>query len=171
MLGGIGLLLGNRADTRVLYDPTIKCVIEGSYEVSGYGIETIFEGRRTRLCARSALVRREISASGKSRAFVNDTPVNLDTLRRVTSHLMDIHSQHDSVLLGSNEYQLQLVDTYAQDDDRLRNYRVDYQVYKERQATYDTAGRSGPCAGSSISTIFCTKNWSKPPPARRAGGS
>ena len=136
MLGAIGLLLGNRADTRVLYDPTIKCVIEGSYEVSGYVIETIFEEEELDF-APVCIVRREISASGKSRAFVNDTPVNLDTLRRVTSHLMDIHSQHDSVLLGSNEYQLQLVDTYAQDDDRLRNYRVDYQVYKERQATYD----------------------------------
>jgi DNA repair protein RecN (Recombination protein N) len=136
MLGAIGLLLGNRADTRVLYDPDQKCVIEGTYQVSGYLIETIFEEEEldyNPVC----IVRREISPSGKSRAFVNDTPVNLESLRRVTSHLMDIHSQHDSVMLGSNEYQLQIVDTYAQDDDQLRTYRTDYHAYRERQTTYE----------------------------------
>lgn len=136
MLGAIGLLLGNRADTRVLYDPAKKCVIEGSFNVTGYVIETIFEEEEldyTETC----IVRREISPSGKSRAFVNDTPVNLETLKRVTSQLMDIHSQHDSVMLGSNEYQLQIVDTYAQDDDRLRTYRIDYQNFREKQTTYD----------------------------------
>lgn len=136
MLGAIGLLLGHRADTRVLYDPTQKCVIEGSFNVTGYVIETIFEEEELDY-AEICIVRREISSSGKSRAFVNDTPVNLETLRRVTSQLMDIHSQHDSVMLGSNEYQLQIVDTYAQDDDRLRTYRADYQTYRDRQMTYD----------------------------------
>ncbi len=136
MLGAIGLLLGHRADTRVLYDPSVKCVIEGSFDVAGYVIETIFEEEELDF-APVCIVRREISPAGKSRAFVNDTPVNLDTMRRVTSQLMDIHSQHDSVLLGSNEYQLQIVDTYAQDDDRLRIYRVDYQTYRERQIAYD----------------------------------
>ncbi|CCH01894.1 DNA repair protein RecN [Fibrella aestuarina BUZ 2] len=136
MLGAIGLLLGHRADTRVLYDPSQKCVIEGSFNVTGYVIETIFEEEELDY-AELCIVRREISPSGKSRAFVNDTPVNLETLRRVTSQLMDIHSQHDSVMLGSNEYQLQIVDTYAQDDDRLRTYRADYQTYRDRQMTYD----------------------------------
>lgn len=136
MLGAIGLLLGHRADTRVLYDPTQKCVIEGSFNVAGYVIETIFDEEELDY-AELCIVRREISPSGKSRAFVNDTPVNLETLRRVTSQLMDIHSQHDSVMLGSNEYQLQIVDTYAQDDDRLRTYRADYQTYRDRQMTYD----------------------------------
>ncbi|WP_375444999.1 DNA repair protein RecN [uncultured Fibrella sp.] len=136
MLGAIGLLLGNRADTRVLYDPSVKCIIEGSFDVSGYVIETIFEEEELDF-APTCIVRREISPAGKSRAFVNDTPVNLETMRRVTSQLMDIHSQHDSVLLGSNEYQLQIVDTYAQDDDRLRAYRADYQTYRERQTVYD----------------------------------
>ena len=75
--------------------------------------------------------------SGKSRAFVNDTPVNLETLRRVTSQMMDIHSQHDSVLLGSNEYQLEIVDTYAQNDSLLRAYRSDYQAYRAKKAAYD----------------------------------
>ena len=75
--------------------------------------------------------------SGKSRAFVNDTPVNLDTLRRVMSEMMDIHSQHDSVLLGSNEYQLEIVDTYAQDEALLRQYRTDFQTYRAARAVYE----------------------------------
>lgn len=136
MLGAIGLLLGNRADTRVLYNPEQKCVIEGTYDVSGYLIEQLFDEEELDF-SETCVVRREISPSGKSRAFVNDTPVNLETLRRVTSQLMDIHSQHDSVLLGSNEYQLQIVDTYAQDDDLLRTYHTDYQQYRHRQSAYD----------------------------------
>ena len=136
MLGAIGLLLGNRADTRVLYNPEQKCVIEGTFGVSGYIIEQIFADEELDYSS-TCLVRREISVSGKSRAFVNDTPVNLETLRRVTSQLMDIHSQHDSVLLGSNEYQLEIVDTYAQNDTLLRTYHTDYQAYREKKSFYD----------------------------------
>ncbi|QIP14077.1 DNA repair protein RecN [Spirosoma aureum] len=136
MLGAIGLLMGNRADTRVLYNPEQKCVIEGVFGVSGYLIEQIFEDEELDY-SDSCIVRREIGVSGKSRAFVNDTPVNLETLRRVTSQMMDIHSQHDSVLLGSNEYQLEIVDTYAQDDNLLRQYRIDYQTYRTNKTTYD----------------------------------
>lgn len=136
MLGAIGLLLGNRADTKVLYNPEKKCIIEGTFGVSGFIIERIFEDEELDY-SNTCIVRREISVSGKSRAFVNDTPVNLETLRRVTSQMMDIHSQHDSVLLGSNEYQLEIVDTYAQDDDLLRAYRADYQAYRARKTVYD----------------------------------
>ena len=136
MLGAIGLLLGNRADTKVLYNPGQKCVIEGTFGVSGFIIERIFEEEELDY-SDACIVRREIGVSGKSRAFVNDTPVNLETLRRVTSQMMDIHSQHDSVMLGSNEYQLEIVDTYAQDDDLLRQYRSDYQLYREKKTLYD----------------------------------
>ena len=136
MLGAIGLLLGNRADTKVLYNPDVKCIIEGTFDVSGYLLEAIFEEEELDY-ATTCLVRREIVPSGKTRAFVNDTPVNLETLRRVTSQLMDIHSQHDSVLLGSNDYQLQLVDTYAQDDEALRHYHADYQAYRAKKTALD----------------------------------
>ena len=136
MLGAIGLLLGNRADTKVLYNPEQKCVIEGTFGVSGFIIERIFEEEELDY-SNTCIVRREIGVSGKSRAFVNDTPVNLETLRRVTSQMMDIHSQHDSVMLGSNEYQLEIVDTYAQDDDLLRQYRADYQAYRSKRTVYD----------------------------------
>ena len=136
MLGAIGLLLGNRADTKILYDPSLKCVIEGTFDVSGYFIEQLFEDEELDYSS-TCVVRREISPSGKSRAFVNDTPVNLEALRRVTNQLMDVHSQHDSVLLGSNEYQLQIVDTYAQNDGLLREYAVDYQVYRTHKTALD----------------------------------
>lgn len=136
ILGAIGLLLGNRADTRVLYNPEQKCIIEGTIGVSGYRIERIFEEEELDY-SDSCIVRREIGVSGKSRAFVNDTPVNLETLRRVTSQMMDIHSQHDSVLLGSNEYQLEIVDTYAQNEGQLRTYRADYQTYRAKKSHYD----------------------------------
>ncbi|GAB3989192.1 DNA repair protein RecN [Spirosoma daeguense] len=136
MLGAIGLLLGNRADTRVLYNPEKKCVIEGTFGVAGYIIEQIFDEEELDF-SDVCIVRREISVSGKSRAFVNDTPVNLETLRRVTSQMMDIHSQHDHVLLGSNEYQLAIVDTYAQNDALLRSYHNDYQAYRAKKSHYD----------------------------------
>lgn len=136
MLGAIGLLLGNRADTKVLYNPDVKCIIEGTFDVSGYVLESIFEAEELDYSP-TCLVRREIVPSGKTRAFINDTPVNLETLRRVTSQLMDIHSQHDSVLLGSNEYQLQLVDTYAQNDDALRQYHTDYLAYRTQKTALD----------------------------------
>ncbi len=136
MLGAIGMLLGNRADTRVLYNADKKCIIEGTFALSGFAIETILAEEDLDY-APVSVIRREISPAGKSRAFVNDTPVNLETLRRVTTQLMDIHSQHDSILLGSNEYQLQLVDTYAQNDSLLAAYHTDYQMYRSRQSAFD----------------------------------
>jgi DNA repair protein RecN (Recombination protein N) len=128
ILGAIGLLLGNRADTKTLFNPSEKCVIEGEYNISGYIIKNIFEEEELDY-EEHCIIRREISPQGKTRAFVNDTPVNLETLRRVTSQLMDVHSQHDNLLLGANEYQLQIVDTYAQNYAILDKYKSDYQVY------------------------------------------
>lgn len=137
MLGAIGLLLGNRADTKTLYNPDEKCIIEGQFDISGYFIRTIFEEEELDYDA-TCIIRREISPQGKSRAFVNDTPVNLETLRRITSELMDVHSQHDSILLGSNEYQLKQVDTYAQNDAVLEKYKQDFREYRKAQEALET---------------------------------
>ncbi|MCY7351784.1 MAG: DNA repair protein RecN [Cytophagaceae bacterium] len=136
ILGAIGLLLGNRADVKALYDPKEKCVIEGHYEIGGYYIRSVFEEEELDY-ETTCIIRREISPAGKSRAFVNDTPVNLEALRRITSELMDVHSQHDSVLLGSNEYQLQIVDTYAQNQTFLERYTGDYRAFRRQQEAYD----------------------------------
>ena len=135
ILGAIGLLLGNRADTKTLYNPAEKCVIEGEFNISGYIIKNIFEEEELDY-EEHCIIRREISPQGKTRAFVNDTPVNLETLRRVTSQLMDVHSQHDNLLLGANEYQLQIVDTYAQNHVVLDKYRDDFHSYNVANQSY-----------------------------------
>jgi DNA repair protein RecN (Recombination protein N) len=136
MLGAIGLLLGSRADTKVLYNPAEKCIIEGTFDLSGYFIEHLFDEEELDFST-TCLIRREISPTGKSRAFINDTPVNLETLRRISGQLMDIHSQHDTLLLGSNEFQLQIVDTYAQNEAVLRQYHADFQAYRKTLQTYE----------------------------------
>lgn len=135
MLGAIGLLLGNRADTKTLYNESEKCIIEGTFDMAGFYIKNIFEEEELDFES-SCILRREISPSGKSRAFINDTPVTLETLRKIASQLMDIHSQHDSILLGSNEYQLRIVDTYAQCHDKLVEYQEKYRTYKKLQDAY-----------------------------------
>lgn len=135
LLGAIGLLLGNRADTKALYDPDQKCVVEGTFEVAGYSLATLFEEEELDY-ANQCLIRREISPSGKSRAFVNDTPVNLETLRRITGQLMDIHSQHDSILLGSSFSQLQIVDAYAENELLREGYKNEYRNYQRLRTTY-----------------------------------
>ena len=135
MLGAISLLLGNRADTKTLYNESEKCIIEGTFDMAGFYIKNIFEEEELDFES-SCILRREISPSGKSRAFINDTPVTLETLRKIASQLMDIHSQHDSILLGSNEYQLRIVDTYAQCHDKLVEYQEKYRTYKKLQDAY-----------------------------------
>jgi DNA repair protein RecN (Recombination protein N) len=137
MLGAIGLLLGNRADTRVLYDEGEKCVIEGTFDVPDHdSLAHVFEEEELDY-DRTNIIRREISPSGKSRAFVNDTPVTLDTLRKIGNLLVDVHSQHDTLQLGSIEYQLYIIDTYAQNQVLQEDYRQSYKKYKKFQHTYE----------------------------------
>jgi DNA repair protein RecN (Recombination protein N) len=112
MLGAIGLLLGNRADSKLLFNTTKKCVIEGQFDISGYQLQDIFEAEDLDYDPQ-CILRREIAPSGKSRAFVNDTPVTVETLRKIGANLMDIHSQHDTLLLGDPVFQLNLIDLYA----------------------------------------------------------
>lgn len=112
MLGAMGLLMGNRADTRVLGDEGEKCIIEGEFDVRNYKLKPLFAAEDLDYDD-VATFRREISPGGKSRAFINDTPVTLDVLRRISGVLMDIHSQHETLLLGNQGFQRQLIDAYA----------------------------------------------------------
>lgn len=136
MLGAIGLLLGYRADTKTLFEPDEKCIIEGEFAISGYLIKHLFEEEELDYDD-TCIIRREISPQGKTRAFVNDTPVNLETLRRVASQLMDVHSQHDNLLLGENDFQLQIVDTFALNEQLLEQYTSDYARYHKAQVAVD----------------------------------
>jgi len=132
MLGAVGLLLGNRADTKVLLNATGKCVIEGTFQIGSYKLESVFEAYDLDYAAQ-CVIRREISNVGKSRAFVNDTPVTLDVLKQFGDYLMDVHSQHDTLLLGSMAYQLSILDAFASNQEALKKYQNAFKKYKETQ--------------------------------------
>jgi len=132
MLGAVGLLLGQRADTRTLYNPENKCVVEGHFALEAYELQEWFEAQELDYEAESVL-RREISPSGKSRAFVNDTPVTLEVMRQLGGYLMDIHSQHDTLQLGNHQYQQQVLDAYAGNKALLKKYSTQYRAYKKAQ--------------------------------------
>lgn len=135
MLGAVGMLLGNRADTKVLLHEDKKCVIEGVFELGEYGLKDFFESEELDFDP-TCIIRREISPGGKSRSFVNDTPVLLDTLKTLGTYLMDVHSQHDTLQLGEGSYQLGLIDAFAQTQEELKQYRADYKAFKKSQKAY-----------------------------------
>jgi len=112
MLGAMGLLLGNRADSKTLWDENEKCVTEGVFDISAYALKDLFESENLDY-DKQTVIRREISTNGKSRAFINDTPVTLDVMRKIGSRLMDIHSQHETLELGTKSFQLGLIDSFA----------------------------------------------------------
>ncbi len=132
LLGAIGLLLGQRAETRVLFNNDTKCIIEGTFDISGYGLEELF-GTEELDYSPTTIIRREITPSGKSRAFINDTPVTLELLRRITEQLVDIHSQHDSILLGNGAVQTGLLDDFAGNGQNLAAYRKAYDAYRKAE--------------------------------------
>ncbi|HLO46251.1 MAG TPA: DNA repair protein RecN [Leadbetterella sp.] len=132
MLGAMGLLMGNRADTKALFDENEKCVVEGNFDISKLDLQTFFEDLELDY-EPACLIRREISPNGKSRAFVNDTPVTLDILKTLGVYLMDIHSQHDTLLLNTNAYQLALVDAFAGNQALSENYLVSYKAFKSAE--------------------------------------
>lgn len=136
MLGAIGLLLGKRADTRALYDEDLKCVIEGIFDLSSYALQSFFE-KEDLDYENECIIRREISPAGKSRAFVNDTPVTLDVLRTLGSFLMDIHSQHDTLRLASNSFQLNMIDNYAGNHALRQRYTESFFAYENSRKAYE----------------------------------
>ena len=136
LLGALSLILGQRADTSALYDKTKKCIVEGSFDISGYGLEEVFTGNELDF-EPVTTIRREVSNTGKSRAFINDTPVGLNVLKELGTKLVDIHSQHQNLLLGDNLFQLRVIDTYAGHLDLLNDYRDTYQRYKTLQHEYE----------------------------------
>ncbi|MGW8123112.1 DNA repair protein RecN [Roseivirga echinicomitans] len=131
ILGALGLLLGNRADTKSLLDQEKKCVIEGIFDISAYNLKSLFEENEMDFDP-ECIIRREISTSGKSRAFVNDGLTNLDFLKLLGKRLMDIHSQHDNLLLSANSYQLGLVDAFAQNSALGSKYLSAFSAYRTK---------------------------------------
>jgi len=133
MLGAISLLLGQRADSKVLRDTTRKCIIEALFDVRGLNIKELFIENDVDYYDDSVIIRREILPNAKSRAFVNDTPVQLTFLKELGTELIDIHSQHASLLLGDREFQISLVDTLSDNNELLQKYRTTYKLYTEQK--------------------------------------
>jgi DNA repair protein RecN (Recombination protein N) len=133
ILGALSLILGQRAESRYFFNQQKKCVIEGQFKMGGFHLQSFFEENDLDYETETVL-RREISADGKSRAFVNDTPVNLNTLKALGEKLIDIHSQHATLEINDPEFQLLVVDSVAGHDDLLNSYRSKYRSYKKNIA-------------------------------------
>ena len=113
ILGAIGLLLGQRADTKVVKTNTQKCTIEATFDLSNYDFKSWFEDNELEYDEEDCIIRRELTATGKSRGFINDTPVTLQLMRELGEMLMDVHSQHQNLLLQKEDFQLNVLDVIA----------------------------------------------------------
>ena len=129
ILGALGLLLGQRADSKAIKQGAEKCVIEAHFDLSRYGMTDFFEENEIEYDATDCIVRRELTASGKSRAFINDTPVQLSLLKELGEQLVDIHSQHQNLLLNKQDFQLNVVDIIAGDEKEQQLYQQAYTQY------------------------------------------
>lgn len=132
MLGALSLLLGKRADYSAIRDTQKKCVIEGMFDISAYDLKSLFAAEDLDYESQT-IIRREILPSGKSRAFVNDTPANLSSLQVLGEQLLDIHSQHETLILGDNQYQFNVVDVLAGNIDILEKYKSSFRELKSLQ--------------------------------------
>ncbi|MBM3420841.1 MAG: DNA repair protein RecN [Bacteroidetes bacterium] len=137
LLGALSLILGNRADTSVLLNKDEKCVVEGLFNLAGKEMEIYF-GENDLDYDDNTILRREINPAGKSRAFVNDTPVNLNILRDIGDRLVDIHSQHNNLLLNDSAFQLGVIDSVAGNSSLLHSYREVYEEYRQLRKEYDS---------------------------------
>lgn len=135
ILGALSLILGQRAESKALKTDADKCVIEAEFDISGYKyLGDFFKTNDLDVVSDSCLIRRELNSAGKSRAFINDTPVSLNVLRDLTNKLIDIHSQHDNLLLSNENYQLEVVDTIAQNSNFLADYLEKFNAWQNLQS-------------------------------------
>lgn len=137
LMGALSLILGNRADTDVLFDKTRKCIVEATFNVSGLNLQPLFQQYDLDY-QDETIIRREINEHGKSRAFINDTPVNLATLKAVASLLVDIHSQHQTLMLQNAGFRLRLIDQFAQNQEVLWQYQQALHEWQTQKAAYET---------------------------------
>lgn len=133
ILGAIGLLLGQRADARTIKAGADKCIVEAHFDLSRYNMQPLFEENDIEYDAEDTIIRREMTAAGKSRAFINDTPVAVTMLRELSERLVDVHSQHQNLLLQKQDFQLNLVDIIADDAAQLEKYHKTFDSYHTAQ--------------------------------------
>lgn len=140
VIGAIGLLLGNRADARQVKKGKDKCIIEATFDLSIYHSDVLkdfFVNNDLDYEPNECILRRELNASGKSRAFVNDTPVNLATIRELGEQLIDVHSQHQNLLLNKEDFQLNVVDIIARDKQQMADYKLAYDEWRKAEKQLD----------------------------------
>ncbi len=139
ILGALGLLLGQRADSKAIKSGRDRCVIEAHFDLSRYGLAPFFEEKDLDYDAGDTILRRELGSNGKSRAFVNDTPVALATLKELGGQLVDIHSQHQNLLLNKEDFQLSVVDIIAKNEAQQERYKASYARYKALGKSLESA--------------------------------
>ena len=131
ILGALSLILGERADTKAIRDSSLKTVVAATFDITGYQLEDFFQDNDIAWVENECLMRRELLPNGRSRAFINDTPVSLNILRELSTRLVDIHSQHTNMLLSRSAFQLAILDNIAGNGEMLEKYRKEYQLYRE----------------------------------------
>lgn len=132
LLGALGLVLGNRAETDALYDKTKKCIVEGVFDISEYQLNAFFAENDIDF-EKETSIRREISSEGKSRAFINDTPVNLSVLKSLSEKLIDVHSQHETLLINQSSFQFKIVDSFANTKTELVQFHEAFVEYAKNK--------------------------------------
>lgn len=130
LLGAISMMLGQRSDAKMVRDGANRCTIEGIFDLAGYNLSSFFEINDLDYDEKECIIRREVSATGRSRAFINDTPVTVTQLKELGNSLLDIHSQHQNLLLGDRNFQLDVLDTLASGECELNEYITLYSEYK-----------------------------------------
>lgn len=138
ILGAIGLLLGQRADSKSIKQGADRCVIEAHFDLSRYDMKSFFDENDIEYDDKDTIIRRELTATGKSRAFINDTPVALSMLKELGDQLMDIHSQHQNLLLNKQDFQLNVVDILAQDTKEVAAYQKVFDQYQQQKKALET---------------------------------
>ena len=131
ILGALSLILGERADSKAIRDTSVKTIVEATFDIQGYGLEQFFNDNDIDWDDLECLVRRELAPNGRSRAFINDTPVQLTVLRELSTRLLDIHSQHSNMLLARPAFQLSILDNIAGNGQLLDEYKAAYRDYRQ----------------------------------------
>ena len=131
ILGAIGLLVGQRADIKAIKNGANKCIVEARFNIASYALESFFEEHEMEYEEGECILRRELYASGKSRAFINDTPATLTQMKELGEKLIDVHSQHQNLLLNHEDFQLSILDILANDEKELQTYQELYSDYKK----------------------------------------
>ena len=142
IMGALSLIMGERADVKAIRDKSAKTIVEATFDIGGYNLESFFHDNDIDWDEHECLVRRELSPNGRSRAFINDSPVQLGTLRELCTRLLDIHSQHSNMLLSQPAFQLSILDSIADNRKLLDRYRAAYQEYRDSSRELEETRRA-----------------------------